>query len=440
MNGGVRGALRTIAAGSVGNVVEWYDWAAYALMAAVFSKEIFPAHDALTSLIAALITYAIGFLFRPLGSLILSPYGDRRGRRGLLSLTILLMGAGSLLLAITPSYRAIGVFSPILFLIARIIQGISAGGEFQSSSAYLVEHAPTGRRGVIGSLQLVSIAIATMVASGVGSLTTGMIPEPALSAWGWRVPFVIGALIAAYGLWLRRRAPETPAFEQIEERQEIERQPLRALLRDHWLACLRVVAIQITTVPYYLWTVFLPTYAHLTSGLPLSEGLLGSTIGLLVFMVTLPVVGHLSDRFGRKPFLLTTAIGLLVLAYPFFLVLQHATFWPFLGVQIGGLLLLACVDGVMAATFCELFPTRVRASGIGVPYALTAAVFSGTAPLIATFFISAGQPIAIAWYVMAVCVFAGVMFAQMPETRGRSLTDPEPGGETGAGAAAVRSA
>jgi MFS transporter, MHS family, alpha-ketoglutarate permease len=186
-----------------------------------------------------------------------------------------------------------------------------------------------------------------------------------------------------------------------------------------------VVAIQITTVPYYMWTVFLPTYAHLTSGLPLQQGLFGATIGLGVFMLALPVVGHLSDRVGRKPFLLATAVGFVILSYPFFLVLQHATFGPFLVVQIGGLLLMACIDGVMAATICELFPTRVRASGIGVPYALTAAVFSGTAPLVATFFISRGQPMGIAFYVIAVCAFAGLMFLRMPETRARSLTDAD---------------
>lgn len=424
--GRLRAAMKTITVGAVGNIVEWYDWGAYALMAAVFAKQIFPAHDALTSLIAALITYAVGFLFRPLGSVLLSPYGDRAGRRRLLSLTILLMGVGSILIAVTPPYAVIGVASPILFLVARVIQGISAGGEFQSSSAYLVEHAPPDRRGLIGSMQLVSIAVATMVASGVSGLTTALIPQPMLGQWGWRIPFVLGAVIALYGLYLRRSAPETPAFEEVEREKTIEPHPLRALLRDHRLDCLRVVALQITTVPYYMWTVFLPTYAHLTSGLPLQQGLLGATVGLLVFIFALPLVGHLSDRFGRKPFLLATAIGFVVLSYPFFLVLQRATFWPFLAVQVGGLLLMACIDGVMAATVCELFPTRVRASGIGVPYALTAAVFSGTAPLVATYFIARGQPMAIAFYVIAICVFAGIMYLQMPETRTRTLTGAQP--------------
>jgi MHS family alpha-ketoglutarate permease-like MFS transporter len=399
LTGRLRAATKTITVGAVGNIVEWYDWGAYALMAAVFAKQIFPAHDALTSLIAALITYAVGFLFRPLGSVLLSPYGDRVGRRRLLSLTILLMGVGSILIAVTPPYAVIGVASPILFLVARVIQGISAGGEFQSSSAYLVEHAPPDRRGLIGSMQLVSIAVATMVASGVSGLTTALIPQPMLGQWGWRIPFVLGAVIALYGLYLRRSAPETPAFEEVEREKTLEPHPLRALLRDHRLDCLRVVAIQITTVPYYMWTVFLPTYAHLTSGLPLQQGLLGATIGLLVFIFALPLVGHLSDRFGRK---------------------------PFLAVQVGGLLLMACIDGVMAATVCEFFPTRVRASGIGVPYALTAAVFSGTAPLVATYFISRGQPMAIAFYVIAICVFAGIMYLQMPETRTRTLTGAQP--------------
>ncbi|MGH7912296.1 MAG: MFS transporter [Candidatus Dormibacteraceae bacterium] len=418
----------SILAGSIGNVVEWYDWSAYALMVAVFAPQIFPSGTEIGSVIEALIAYAIGFLVRPLGSLVLSPYGDKVGRRKLLSLTIVLMGAGSLLLAVTPSYRSIGIASPIVFLIARVVQGFSAGGEFQGSSTYLVEQAPPARRGLIGSLQLVSITIAIVGASAVGTLTTGLIPAAALAQWGWRIPFIFGALIAAYGFYVRLRAPETPAFEAVEAKKEIDRNPLSSLIRLHWRSCLWVVTIQITTVPYYMWSAFLPTYAHLTAGLPLSSGLLGETIGLLLFMGFLVVVGHLSDRWGRKPFLFLTAIGFIVLAYPLFLFLQHATFWTFLAVEIAGLLLMSGVDGVMASTMCEIFPTRVRASGIGIPYALTAAVFSGTAPLIATSFIERGQPMGIAFYVIAICIVAGIGYLTMPETYRRDLTRIRSGG------------
>lgn len=417
-----RTSVFTILSGSIGNVVEWYDWAAYALMVAVFSPQIFPSGSAIGSIIEALIAYAIGFLIRPVGSFVLSPYGDRVGRRRLLSLTILLMGLGSLLIAVTPTYHTIGIASPIIFLIARIVQGFSAGGEFQGSSTFLVENARPGRRGLIGSMQLVSITIAIVGASGVGSLTTALIPAPALSAWGWRIPFLFGAVIAAYGFYVRAKTPETPTFSETAEKKQLARNPIATLFSQHWLPFFWVVAIQITTVPYYLWSTFLPTYANLTGGLPVSQGLLGTTIGLLLFLIFLPTVGYLSDRWGRKPFLFLTAIGFIVLAYPLFLFLQHATFWTFLIVQIVGLILMAGVDGVMTSTMCELFPTQVRASGIGIPYALTAAVFSGTAPLIATWLIDRGQPMAVAFYVIAICIVAGIGYATMPETFRRDLT------------------
>jgi MHS family alpha-ketoglutarate permease-like MFS transporter len=412
---------RTILAGVIGNVVEWYDWTVYGLLAGVFSRSIFPADDPTSSVISALLTFAVGFLMRPVGSIVLSPLADRYGRRQVLSLTILLMGFGSLLIAVVPPYASIGIASPLIVLVARLLQGFSTGAEFQSSTVFLVEHAPAERRAFVGSSQLASIGFAILLATGTATLTTLFIPQPALGNWAWRIPFLVGALLSLYGVWMRRRLPETPFFVAIEQRQEKAKRPIFEALREHPASSLYVFSVQIGTVMFYLWTVFLPTYANLVGKLPISQGLLGGTISLAVFTVAVPVMAAISDRIGRKPLLISSAVGFLVLSRPLFLMLGDGRFSSFLAADIVGCLLLAMVDGVMPALFCELFPTRVRTSGIGIPYQVCSAIFSGTAPLIAAWFIHRGEPLAVTWYVMAIGLVTGVVFCIMPETRGRSL-------------------
>jgi MHS family alpha-ketoglutarate permease-like MFS transporter len=412
---------RTIIAGVIGNVVEWYDWSVYGLMAGVFSGSIFPAHDPTSSVISALLTFAVGFLMRPVGSVVLSPLADRYGRRQILSLTILLMGFGSLLIALVPSYASIGIAAPIVVLVARLLQGFSTGAEFQSSTVYLVEHAPPERRAFVGSSQLASIGFAILLATGTATLTTMLVPQPALGTWAWRIPFLFGALMSLYGVWIRLRLPETPYFVAIEKHQDKAHRPILEAFREFPASTCYVFCVQIGTVMFYLWTVFLPTYANLVGGLPLTQGLLAGTISLAVFTGAVPVMAALSDRIGRKPLLICSAVGFVVLARPMFSWLGNGDFGTFLLVDIAGCLLLAMVDGVMPALFCELFPTRVRTSGIGIPYQICSAIFSGTAPLIAAWFIHIGQPLAISWYVIAIGLVTGVAFCMMPETRGRKL-------------------
>jgi MFS transporter, MHS family, alpha-ketoglutarate permease len=412
---------RTIVAGVIGNIVEWYDWTVYGLMAGVFSPAIFPAHDAISSVISALLTFAVGFLMRPVGSIVLSPLADRYGRKQILSVTILIMGFGSLLVAIVPPYASIGIGAPVIVLIARLLQGFSTGAEFQSSTVYLVEHAPAERRAFVGSSQLASIGFAILLATGTATLTTMLVPQPALGTWAWRVPFLFGAVLSLYGVWIRLRLPETPYFIAIEQRQDKARRPIFDAFREFPASTFYVFCVQIGTVMFYLWTVFLPTYANLVGKLPISQGLLGGTISLAVFTVAVPLMAALSDRIGRKPLLIGSAAGFVILARPMFVWLGNGDFATFLMVDIIGCLLLAMVDGVMPALFCELFPTRVRTSGIGIPYQICSAIFSGTAPLIAAWFIHNGQPLAVSWYVIAIGLVTGIAFCTMPETRGRTL-------------------
>jgi MHS family alpha-ketoglutarate permease-like MFS transporter len=418
-NGGSIGA--TVAGGMIGNIVEWYDWTIYGLLSSVFAGQFFPSGNATAALLLTLGTFALGFLMRPVGSIVLSPLADRYGRRQMLSLAILLMGIGSLIVAVTPSYAAIGIAAPLLLLFARLLQGFSAGGEFQGAAAFLVEHAAPNRRGFIGSLHIASIGFSILIATGVSALTTHFIVQPALGDWGWRIPFLLGAVLSLYGLYIRTGLPETPSFVAAEQQRALESRPLLRALKDHRWESFVVFVMQMGTVQFYIWTVFLPTYAHLAGGLPLNQAFIGGVISLAVFCVATPAAGALSDRIGRRPVLIAYAIGFFVLAWPLLHLLQNGDFVTFLVVDIVGCLMLAMVDGVMSATFCELFPTQVRASGIGLPYAVCAAIFSGTAPLIAAWLLSRQVPGLIAVYIMAISAIGGVTFLTMRETLGDPL-------------------
>jgi MHS family alpha-ketoglutarate permease-like MFS transporter len=411
----------TILGGAVGNLIEWYDWTIYGLLAVVFAGQIVPAANPATSLIGVLLAYAVGFLMRPIGSIVLSPMADKYGRRKMLSLTIILMGIGSLIVAVTPPYAEVGVVAPLMLLAARMLQGFSTGGEFQGSSVYLVEHAPLQHRAFASSPQMVSIGVAILLATATAAVTTAWIPQPALAQWGWRIPFFIGALGAVYGLFLRWRLPETPSFEAVEARGEIVRRPLIEAVRAYPRETMYVFVVQAGTVQFYIWTVFLPSYAALSGGLPIAQGLLGGTITMAVYTAAIPLLAALSDRVGRKPLLYVAVGGFFLLAYPLFSLLRGSDFATFLFVDIVGILLIACSNAVLPAFLCELFPARVRTSGIGLPYALCSAIFGGTAPLIATALLGEKADWAIAAYVMAICLVSLLVFRVMPETRGRAL-------------------
>jgi MHS family alpha-ketoglutarate permease-like MFS transporter len=411
----------TVIGGMIGNIIEWYDWTIYGLLSSIFAGQFFPSGNATTALLATLATFALGFVMRPIGSIVLSPLADRYGRRRMLSLTVLIMGIGSLIVALTPSYASIGVAAPLILLFARMLQGFSTGGEFQGAAAFLVEHAPSNRRGVIGSLHIGSIGFSVLLATGVSALATNFIPQPALSDWGWRIPFVVGAALSLYGLYIRSGLPETPHFVAVEQRRELESRPILRALTDYPWESFVVFAMQMGTVQFYIWTVFLPTYAHLAGGLPLSQTFVGGVISLAVFCVATVSAGAVSDRVGRRPVLITYAVGFFVLAWPMLHLLQNGDFLTFLLVDIVGCIMLGMVDGVMSATFCELFPTQVRTSGIGLPYAICAAIFSGTAPLIATWLLSIHMPWLLAVYIMVISAIGLVTFVMMKETRGLPL-------------------
>ncbi|QTI90069.1 MFS transporter [Streptomyces sp. AgN23] len=410
-----------ILAGTVGHFIEWYDWYIYGLLAAVFSSQIFPGSSPAMSLISALLTYAVGFVVRPLSGVIISPLADRYGRRVVMAVAVGGMTVGSLILALTPPFSAIGYAAPLLFLLARVLQGISAGSESQSAIAYMVENGSTDRRGLFGSLSNAASGLATLAATGMGAIVTSTLSTHDLETWGWRIPFAIGGVLGIVGMLLRSRADESPEFEAAVEDSAADSKPetlrLRELLSRHPRALLQTAALSAPAVAYYTWATFLPTYAHLTTGRDLGSALAGNAIGLGVLVIIVPLCGALSDRIGRrKPFPIIGAAGMVVLFYPLLLLLQHPGFGVYVTVTVSGWVVLAIWQGVYPTIQAELFPAAVRVSGIGLAHQIVIATLGGTAPLIASSFVESGHPMGVAVYMTAIVLICLIVYLTLPET------------------------
>ncbi|TJZ59346.1 MFS transporter [Streptomyces piniterrae] len=411
--------LRQLAAASVGNAVEWYDWYAYSFLAVYFAEQVFPkgTGDSMVPLLSSFAVFAVGFFMRPIGGLLMGAIADRRGRRAALTLTILLMGGGSLLVAVTPSYAATGLLAPVVLVIARLVQGLSVGGEFAASTTFLVESAGPGRRGLFSSFQYVSTTIGQLLASGTAALLAALLSERQMGEWGWRVAFLVGALLSLVGLWVRRGAQET--------RSEVDRTAARPglfeALRRYPRQSLLICGITAGgTIAYYTWTTYLPTFAQVNAGFDKGDSLTVGTLSLVFFALLQPLGGLLSDRIGRKPLLLGFALGFAVLAVPLLHLVTDA-FLSLLLVQCAGMVLLTGYTAVAAAVNAEVFPARVRAAGIGFPYSLTVALFGGTAPYVGTWFKQAGHADLFPWYVAVLCLVSFCVYLTLPETSRQKL-------------------
>jgi MHS family alpha-ketoglutarate permease-like MFS transporter len=407
-----------VIAGTIGHFVEWYDWYIYGLLAVVFAGQIFPSHSQFASLMAALLTYAIGFIVRPFSGIIISPLADRYGRKIVLTLTVSGMALGSLIIALTPGFVTIGYLAPILFVIARIMQGISAGSEQQSAITFMVEHAPPNRRGLFGSFTNMASGLATLAATGSAALVTALLAPDTLADWGWRIPFLIGGILGLVGLFLRRNSDETPEFEAasiVDKKSAPAR--LKAMIKEHPKALLQTAALSAPAVAYYTWATFLPTYASLTTGRNTASTLTGSVIGIVLLVITVPICGALSDRLGRrKIFPIVGAIGMIVLFYPLMLLLNQEGFWVYVVVAASGWLVLGIWQAVYPTIQAELFPASVRVSGIGFSHQLVIAIFGGTAPLVAAAFVAAGHPMWVAIYMIVIVFICLLVYFTLPET------------------------
>jgi MHS family alpha-ketoglutarate permease-like MFS transporter len=414
---------RAVTAGAIGNTVEWVDWAVYSAFAPIFATQFFPEADKTAGLLATLVVFAVGFIMRPIGAAVLGAYADRRGRKAGMTLTIGMMAAAALIIAICPPYSAIGLGAPVVLVLARLVQGFSAGGEFGTSSAFLIESAPPSRRAFVGSWQQVSVGAGTLIASLLGTLLTSTLSDDALATWGWRAAFAVGGLLGLVGLWLRTAVEETDAFTEMAGRHQDGPRPapLRDMLMKHPRAALRVVGITIAgTLIYYIWVSYMPGYAHAAEGVPLNQAFLANTLAVAAFLVMLPFGGMLSDRFGRKPTMLTFAGGFLVLSWPLFQLIGGG-FWSLLLVEFVGVVFIVGYSANCAVVMAEQFPAEVRTTGIGLPYAFAVGIFGGTAPYITTWMATHGHRGSVWIYVAIAAAVGVVVYATMPETKGKDI-------------------
>jgi len=416
--------LRSLFAGSVGNLVEWYDWYVYAAFSIYFARSFFPSGDLTAQLLNTAGVFALGFLVRPLGGWLLGWYADRRGRKAALTLSVLMMCGGSLAIAAVPGYEQIGTGAPLVLVLARLLQGLSVGGEYGTSATYLSEIAPANRRGFYSSFQYVTLIMGQLLALAVLLLLQHVfLSEAQMEAWGWRIPFVIGAICAVVAVLLRRDMAESAVFELGGRRTRGN--PLRELLA-HPKAVLTVVGLTMGgTLAFYTYTTYTQKFLVNTTGFDKETATAISAIALLLFMLLQPLVGLLSDRVGRRPVLIAFGVGTALFTVPIMSALGSATSasGAFLLVLLA-LLIVSGYTSVNAIVKAELFPTHIRALGVGLPYAVTVALFGGTAEYVALWFKSAGNEPGFYWYVTGCALVSLTVYVLMPDTRDTSKIAP----------------
>lgn len=414
---------RTIASAGVGNALEWYDWNVYAVFAPFFASQFFNPQEPISALLSTLAVFAVGFVMRPLGGYLFGWLADRHGRRLSMLASVGLAAGGSLLIGIAPTYGSVGVAASLTLLLARLLQGLAHGGEIGAGHTYIAEIAPPQRRGAWSSVIYVSGMAATMLAILLGAGMTTLLSEQQISAWGWRVPFVVGGLLGVVALYLRSKLDETTAFENGAEQGAARRQR-PAVWRGLWAN--RVAALQVMgltmggTVFFYTWAVAAPAYAIGVKGMNESDALWASVIAIAVMIAVLPIAGALSDRFGRKPNFMVFSIGAAALTFPLNRLIQGELWQLALATTIA-LVFMALAVSILPALFAEMFPTSVRAAGIGLPYSVAVALTGGTAPYLQTWLSSNQHGDLFLGYTVVLLLVGAAVTLRIPETRAKSL-------------------
>jgi MFS transporter, MHS family, proline/betaine transporter len=391
-----------IAAAVIGNALEWYDFIVFGFFAVVIARLFFPSDSQYASLLLTTGTFGVGFFMRPVGGILLGIYADRRGRKAALLMVISLMTVAIAMIAFAPTYAAIGVGAPLIMVVARLLQGFSAGGEFASATAFLTESAPAGRRGLYGSWQMVGQGLAVLLGAILGTLLARSLTPETLDSWGWRVPFLFGLIIGPVGLYIRRNLDETSAFLQ-SNRSSAGQQGSGSVLISHvkeMLACLGMVVSG--TISFYVILIYIPTFARTQLHLPLDQAFLAQSIGLACEVVLIPICGVLSDFVGRKPVMITALVLDLLVTYPLFSwVSTSPSFGALLTMQIILCGLFGVFNGPISTALAEQFPTRVRSTALAIAYNIAVMLFGGFAQFFVTWLIQAtGTPIAPAYYLM----------------------------------------
>ena len=418
-----RARFRAIFSGSIGNLVEYYDWYAYSAFALYFSKAFFPGSSPTAQLLNTAGVFALGFFMRPIGGWLMGSLADRKGRRAAMLLSVLMMCAGSLTIAVTPGYAEIGVAAPIILIACRLMQGLSLGGEYGISATYLSEAASREHRGFWSSFQYVTLILGQLGALALLIVLQRWLLTPQqLDDWGWRIPFAIGGLLALAALWLRRGLHETDSFAR---QAAPERAPMRRLLREHPKQVAMVVGLTLGgTLAFYTCTTYMQKFMVNTAGFSKDDATLISAAALFVYMLLQPLFGAVSARIGRKPLLVFFGLAGALGTVPMLTVLATvreplAAF----ALMLAGLVVISGYTAVNAVVKAELFPVAVRALGVGLPYAATVSLFGGTAEYVALWFKQAGVEAGFYWYVAAMIGVSLVVYLRLPETRDQSRID-----------------
>ncbi len=433
---------RAVKAAALGNAMEWFDFGIYSYLAVTLGKVFFPGGSSTTQLLSSFATFAVAFLVRPIGGSVFGPLGDRIGRKKVLALTMIMMAIGTFAIGLIPGYAAIGFWSPALLILFRLVQGFSTGGEYGGASTFIAEYAPDKRRGFFGSFLEFGTLAGYVGAAGLVTVLTAVLSDASMTAWAWRIPFLVAGPLGAVGLYLRLRLDETPAFQRLEAEnkstaraseaaQGVETAAggeFREIFVGHWrrlLLCVALVAAY--NITDYMLLSYMPTYLSDELKYSTTHGLLILLIAMALMMGLINQVGRLNDRFGRKPLLMAGMVGFLVLSAPAFLLVRLG---GLVAISIGMLMLalsLVCLLGTMSAALPALFPTQIRYGALSIGYNVSTSLFGGTTPFVITALISlTGTKMVPAYYAMVAAAVGVIAVALMPESAQRPLEGSPP--------------
>ncbi|WP_029522665.1 MFS transporter [Persephonella sp. KM09-Lau-8] len=379
---------KTLFAGMIGNVLEWYDFVVYGFLAVIIGELFFPSSDPMVSLLKSFGVFAVGFVMRPVGAILFGHIGDKYGRKKALTISIIMMAVSTTAIGLLPTYAQIGILAPTLLVLLKLLQGLSVGGEYTTSVSFIVEHAPQDKRGLFGSVGILGAVVGILLGSASGAVITKILPEEDLYAWGWRVLFFTGILLGLVGYYVRKNIDETPKFMELEYEELIDKNPVLDVFKKAYKEFIKTFSLStFQAVGFYTIFVYIANHLAVFVKFPKSTALTINTISMIILAVLIPFFGWLSDKIGRKPIILTSTGLTIILAYPLFKFISSGSVENALIGQILFAIVVAGFMSILPTTLVEIFPTQIRNSGYSIGYNLPFAIFGGTAPLIATYLI-----------------------------------------------------